>query len=232
MRFRRPYEADRRQVADCSAADLGLHVKLGEFFTAVPPPDMPTCDEVTKRVRRELGDNFRPLYVVQHWRAPGTNGLVRVVLHVLGSYLPITKDRDPRKSGALVHNLLLPTIGNCGIQWQAPIYNDDVLDGLTDDERKAGVLPRYEPLDMDLVDVFRCHLWKKRNKQRLSKEAQARADIDQQRAEDEADTKTHVQRLAYEKRHDRLNRVEVAGFGVIPPPEPTVFLNSPQGAAL
>ena len=232
MRFRRPYQAERRQPADCSAADLGLHVKLGEQFTAVPPPDYPACDDVTRRVLRELGDNFRPLYVVQHWQAPGTNGLVRICLHVLSSYIPITKDKDPRKSGTLARNVLLPTVGNCGIQWRAPIYNDDVLDGLTDDERMAGALPRYEPLDMGLVDVFRRHLWEKRHQAKpLSKEEQDRANAYKAKADDEAKVKAHVGRLSYLKRHEHLNHVEVDGFGVIPPTEPTVFLNSPQEGA-
>lgn len=222
MRFRRPYEA--REPEDCSAADLGLYVKLSTSYSAIPPPQFGACEDTTRVILRELGDNFRPIWATSAYRSPN-GGTVVTHLHVLGSYVPVTKNRDPRKSGQLIKGLLLPTVGSLGIDWKAPIYADDVLDGLSDDERLAGALPRYEPLDWEVVAALRRGLWRKRNAERLSRAQEARNEKAAQKAEDESGHRSMVESLMYQKHNDRLNTVPVEGYGNVPPEQPTVFLN-------
>lgn len=197
-----------RFTPNASAADLGQHVLLGCQFTAVPPPDYPAHDDVAKAILREIRDNFRPLWVNQLWRTPNS-GIVKRSLHVTGTYIPITRDRDPRKSGLLVKNLLMPTSSSLGIDWRAPIYIDDIMDGLTDDEKQvAGVLPRYTPLDWDVYAGMKRYLWQKRHAPKpLTPEQEAKAEADKAAAEDKSLERAQVERVKYLKRHDRTNTV-------------------------
>lgn len=146
---------------------LGVYQLVGSQFSAIAPADHPEREREVRRIIRTLGSGYRPLWVTNIWRSPN-GGLVRRCHHILGHYEP-----NPKRARNLITGLILPTTKLYGLEWRNPIFVDDLLDGLTNDEReligrpsvrpnvrgKRRVLPRYEPLDSRIISGLRRGRW-------------------------------------------------------------------------
>jgi hypothetical protein len=205
-----PQVVDRFEP-DATAAELGVYRLVGTHFSAVAPPDYPEHHEEVRLIIRELGERFRPLWVTNIWQAPhGDRELIRRCHHVLGQY-----DPAPTAQKRRIRNLLLPTVRLYGIEWRQPIYCDEVLDGLTNEERSAGkVLPRYQPLDYGVIAQLRFSQWYKRKMDALALDAETREREDAAKREDKRNTETIADDRRAEWREDRLWRSHRAGAAV------------------
>lgn len=187
-------------------ASLGLPKKVGTYYSAIPPADGPECGDVVRAILEALrpeGVAYRPLWVTNIWGLP-TGGHVRVIHHVFGYY-----DPHPENPKRPLRHLVLPTIPLYGIRWEHPIFEAELLDGLSDEERNRGVFPRYQPLDWRVLDGIRLQVWKRAQDRRLAderrmSEAYARAVED---ADAEAKAKAYRSldaEVTYRRNHDDL----------------------------
>lgn len=142
---------------DSSANALGLHTKVGSQISCVPDPVYAAPAHLVRRVCRELDPSFRPLWVNILWRSPN-GGLVKTGHHMLARHV-----LHPLRRAPIVKGLLLPTLPTYGLHWRPPILLATILDGLSDEERNQGVLPRYVPFDEDVVASMRFAMHRRNN---------------------------------------------------------------------
>ena len=143
-------------MSDRAAAnELGLNVEVGSVITA----DYYFPEHLARRIRAEIDPNFRPLWVRYLWRTPN-DGFVWTGHHILARHVPFPRSEQPP-----IPNLILPAPHEKvhGVTYQAPIVMGRTLDGLTDEELQAGVLPRYEPFTENDLRDMRWAMWRRNN---------------------------------------------------------------------
>lgn len=145
--------------ADPDANALGVHTLMGGVVTCFPPVSVPNDRDVARIIWRELEPDFVPLWITNDWRTPNY-GVVRV--HHVAIGRRVTDGTDSRLVKQF-HHLLLPLHKVYGRTVKRPIVLVDILDGLSDEERNHGALPRWQPWDEQIVDWARYIGWKVRN---------------------------------------------------------------------
>jgi hypothetical protein len=113
-------------------------------------------------------------------------------------------DPNPTHKRRLIPGLVMPTVPRYGLHWENPIFEDDILDGLTDSQRVRGMVPKYQPLDMAVLDGIRRTIWERNrvNKEHPEKQADAVA-----ASASEATAKAYTDvadEMAYRRHHDEL----------------------------
>lgn len=118
----------------------------------------PAPEGLIKRIRSEIDPAFVPLWCNKWWQSPN-GGLVKTGYHIIARHVP-----HPRHRAPVVRNLVLPTNRTYGINYENPILLCLSMDGLSDDERNRGCLPRYEPFTGDTFRAMKKAMWTRNNK--------------------------------------------------------------------
>lgn len=184
---------------DASAADLGVHTLIGGQVSCVPDALYPADAGLVARIRQEIDPQFRPLWVTNFWRSPG-GAVVRVGHHMVARYVP-----HPYLFAPTIRHLMLPTFPHYGIHWRTPIVEAYLLDGITDEERDRGMLPRYEPFSDRHFQTLKASMWARNNKRQAERNAERDA---AHLASKQARDKAAVREANYRHAHDgnRLRR--------------------------
>ncbi len=146
----------------------GVWTLVSSTVSAVTPANYSSSEDVIRALLR-VWPNFRPLWITNTYRSPN-GGLKSVSFHAIAHY-------DPRGQfdKRIITGLVLPSTKLYGIEWKQPIYLDDIVDGLSNYERKfildpfavrsgdarlrqRRVFPRYQPLTHGLVGQVQQHL--------------------------------------------------------------------------
>jgi hypothetical protein len=185
---------------DASANELGLYERVGAQITCVPDPVYSIPVHLLRQIHREIDPAFRPLWVNILWKSPN-GGVVRTGHHLIARHV-----LHPIAGAPVIKGLLLPTTNLYGIEWRQPILIATVLDGLSDQERNRGVLPRYVPFDARIVKSMKYAMWRRNNVS-----ANERANQNDQ-AEQEAERRVKAEIVAgvTERKKDELLRIKRA----------------------
>lgn len=187
---------------NASANALGVHRRVGGCVTAVPDEMYPWPAHYVRQIREEIDPCFIPLWAVTLWRTPN-DGFVTTSCHAVGRYV-----RNPLDGRNVLKNLHMPIRNHFGIHYQSPIVQGPIFDGLTEQERNKGVLPRYEPITGQIVGAMRVAMWK-RNNQDI--EARIR-EIEEYEDEQEKRRSLELsQSLAYKRKNDEAQWKQVRG---------------------
>lgn len=184
---------------NASANELGLHTRVSGCIKV--QGDEPFPQHYVDLIRQEIDPDFVPLWAETVWRTPN-GGIVKTGCHVLARHVP-----HPR-AGASTAKVQLPAEPVYGIKYQHPIVVAVILDGLTEDERDRGDLPRYEPITRQVVESMRRAMWLRNNG---SLEDRIRAFEEADALEEAAESKRVAQEIAYRQRHDSLRLRKVMG---------------------
>lgn len=144
---------------DPDANALGVHTLVGGVVTCYPPVSVPNNGEVARAIWNELEPDYVPLWITNDWRTPNYG---RVRVHHVAIGRRVTDGTDNRLVKQF-HHLLMPIGRVYGRTVRRPIVLVDILDGLTDEERNFGVLPRWQPWDDMMIHWVRYIGWKNRN---------------------------------------------------------------------
>lgn len=144
---------------------LGTYKFMGGQISCVPPAVVPSL-ETEVRELREINPYFMPLWVTNQYRGP--NGqVVRTYHFAVGAELA-----DPLFPRKPIRGLLLPTSPVYGVLPRYPVVLYDILDGLTEEERNFGALPRYEHVTRLAIEFARAVDWHDRHKSREQRVAE------------------------------------------------------------
>lgn len=180
--------------AQQSTKDLGLCRRVGYQISACSSV-YPFPSHYVKQIRNEFDPSFVPLWIQTTWKTPN-DGLVQTGCHMLARFV-----RHPRAGANVVEHLLLPTSRTYGIKYEVPILQALMLDGLTEEERDRGELPRYEPITRERVEGMRRAMWMRNNKGTK----RWKAEIDRiQALEILRNQEATDKELAYRRHHDAL----------------------------
>lgn len=178
---------------DADANELGVHTLLGGVVTCFPPAGVPDTSHFTRRIWRELDNTYVPLWVTNVWRSPN-GGHVKVHHLAVGSYVP---EGDDDRVG--IKGLLMPRFPVHGRLPKNPIAIVDILDGLTDEERNFGELPRWQPLTEQALEWGRYFAWRDRN-------VEVRRQFESRNKADDAATKRLRRSIGREQKARRADK--------------------------
>lgn len=127
-------------------------------MSAIPDAVYPAPDSLVRRIRSEIDKDFVPLWVTYEFKHDVTGGTVRTGHHVLARHV-----KHPRFKAPVVKNLVLPSSQVNGIRYEQPILQCFILDGLSDEERNKGCLPKYVPMNNELFHSLKQAMWLRNN---------------------------------------------------------------------
>lgn len=187
---------------NASATDLGLYSPLGYEIVAQSAV-YPFPEHYARQIRREIDPNFVPLWLNKWWRSPN-GGIVHTGHHYIARHVP-----HPKYGEGWIANLHLPAFSVYGIRYKTPIVEVDILEGITDQERDQGVLPRYEPFTGRNIQEMRRQMWK-RNNERAETRGPEQEAIETERRE--RARRNNNSEAAYRRRHDRTRLLRAEGL--------------------
>jgi hypothetical protein len=184
-----------------SANALGVYVPVGHSITGIPDAMYPAPDSLVRRILK-FDPAFRPLWVNQWWKSPN-GGIVKTGHHMLARFVP-----HPRSPKRVIKGLLLPSYKLYGVEFRPPILEALLLDGLSDEERNRGVLPKYVPYTGVLVENMREMMWRRNN---IHPDDRAKAMVEKPEAAENRHWENVLAETSYRMKHD-AHRFPKNGF--------------------
>ena len=178
-----------------SANELGLYTRIGAQISCVPDPVYPAPVHLVRQIRREFDPGFIPLWCNIWWKSPN-GGVVKTGHHMLARHV-----LHPRAHAPVIKGLLLPLTPTYGLVWRPPILLATILDGLSDEERNQGALPRYVPFDGSVVQSMRYAMHRRDNVHPVVRVAEAE---EAEQARQAGVWKDVVDGVEYRKKNERL----------------------------
>jgi hypothetical protein len=185
------------ETVNATANELGAHRWVAGWVQAYPEGPWPVG-----RIKDVMAfdPDFRLLWVTNVWKTPN-DGIVKT-----GSFMTGREVKNPFASKAWIKRLRLSQHKVSGVRYTRFTMHSDILDGLTEEERNLGALPRFVPFTSQDVESLRRDFWRTRNMSQAEEEAEANKAAEE--AEHKA-LKAIVQDRDAEKRERALhNRVK------------------------
>jgi hypothetical protein len=175
---------------DATANELGVYRHVGGWVQGYPDGPWPTA-----KIQDVIAFDpaFRLLWVVNVWKTPN-EGIVKT-----GSYMIGREVKNPYASREWIKGLRLSQYPVDGVRYTRQIMAANILDGLTDSERNAGKLPRFEPFTSRHVESLRKAIWQ------VKHVSQDEEDAIEQAAADEAEQKAFRQ-IAKDREDEKRER--------------------------